>query len=174
MKTSVFIATSLDGFIARKNGGLDWLPEGHGEPHGYEEFFASVDAVVIGRGTYETVLGFPEWAWEKKPVVVLTSDPSKIRPPAGAVCEAMSGEPKEIVSRLERRGWSHLYVDGGVTITRFLQAGLIDRMVITRIPVLLGGGIPLFGDLSGDIRFRHEWTRSFPSGMVQSAYARAE
>ena len=173
MRTSVFIATSLDGYIARKDGGLDWLPEGHGEPHGYEEFFASVDAVVIGRGTYETVLGFGEWAYGKKPVVVLTSDPSKIRPPEGAVCEALSGSPREIVTRLGERGWEHVYVDGGVTITRFLAAGLIDRMVITRIPVLLGGGIPLFGELPRDIRFRHEWTRSFPSGMVQSAYARA-
>jgi dihydrofolate reductase len=172
MKTSVFIATSLDGYIARKDGGLDWLPE-EPEPHGYEEFFASVDAVVIGRGTYETVLGFGGWAYGKKPAVVLTSEPSKIRPPKEALCEAMGGEPKEIVSRLEERGWKHVYVDGGVTITRFLEAGLIDRMTITRIPVLLGGGIPLFGGLTGDVRFRHEWTRWFPSGMVQTEYSRS-
>ena len=169
MKASVFIATSLDGYIARKDGGLDWLPESP-EPHGYEEFIASVDAIVIGRGTFETVLGFDAWSYGKMPVFVLTSDPKRIHPPEGAVCEAMGGDPREIVDRLERRGLRHVYVDGGVTITRFLEAGLIDRMTITRIPVLLGSGIPLFGSLPEEIRLRHVWTRSFPSGIAQSEY----
>src|SRR5262245_53927632 len=169
MKTSVFIATSLDGYIARKDGGLDWLPE-NPEPHGYEEFIATVDSIVIGRGTYETVLGFDSWAYGKTPVFVLTSKPSSIHPPKGAVCEAMNANPREVFERLEKRGLQHLYVDGGVTITRFLEAGLIGRMALTRIPVLLGSGIPLFGSLPKDIRLRHEWTRSFPSGIVQSEY----
>ena len=169
MKASVFIATSLDGYIARKDGGLDWLPD-QCEPHGYEEFIATVDAIVIGRGTFETVLGFGSWPYGKTPVFALSSDPSRIRPPESAVCEAMSGDPREIVGRLEGRGFRHLYVDGGVTITRFLEAGLIDRLTITRIPVLLGSGIPLFGSLPKDIRLRHDWTRYFPSGMVQSEY----
>lgn len=171
MKASVFIATSLDGFIARKDGAIDWLPQGEVEDHGYNEFFASVDALVIGRGTYETVLGFGGWAYGKKPVFVLTSNPSAIKPPEEAVCEAMSGSPQEIADRLTQRGIRHVYVDGGVTIQRFMEAGLIQRMIITRIPVLLGSGIPLFGPLSRDVWFKHVATRSFASGMVQSEYA---
>lgn len=169
MKASVFIATSLDGYIAREDGRLDWLP-GDCEPHGYEEFIATVDAIVIGRGTFETVLGFDSWPYGKTPVFVLASNPASIHPPESAVCEATGGDPREIVERLEERGVRHIYVDGGVTITRFLEAGLIDRMTITRIPVLLGSGIPLFGFLPGDIHLQHAWTRSFPSGLVQSEY----
>lgn len=170
MRCSVFIATSLDGFIAREDGGLDWLPGDECEPHGYEEFFSSVDAVVIGRGTFETVLGFGSWPYGNKPVFVLSSRRT-VKLPPGAVGEVLAGDPREICARLEERGFRHLYVDGGVTIQGFLRAGLIQRMTITRIPVLLGKGIPLFGDLPGDVRLRHAWTRSFPSGMVQSEYA---
>jgi dihydrofolate reductase len=166
----VFIATSLDGFIAREDGGLDWLPGDECEPHGYEEFIASVDAIVIGRKTFETVLGFGGWAYGTKPVFVLSTR-SDLKPPPEAVCEVMAGPPGEIAARLAGRGFQHLYVDGGVTIQGFLRAGLIQRMTITRIPVLLGKGIPLFGELPADVRFEHVWTRSFPSGMVQSEYA---
>jgi dihydrofolate reductase len=170
MKASVFIATSLDGFIARPDGALDWLPTGGGEPHGYEEFIATVDAIVIGRKTFETVLTFEAWPYGTKPVVVLSSTPWALAAPSGAVCEFMSGTPTEIVERLSRRGLTHLYVDGGITIQRFLDAGLIQRVIITRIPVLLGEGIPLFGRLAHDIRLKHVGTRAFPSGMVQSEY----
>jgi dihydrofolate reductase len=170
MKASVFIATSLDGFIARTDGGLDWLPE-NCEPHGYEEFMASVDAMVIGRKTYETVLGFGGWAYGKKPVVVLSSTLSELKAPEGAVCGLMSGPPEEIALRLAERGFGHVYVDGGMTIQRFLRAGLIQRLIITRIPVLLGSGIPLFGPLPHDVRLEHVATRSYPSGLVQSEYA---
>jgi dihydrofolate reductase len=170
MQASVFIATSLDGFIARLDGGLDWLPVDGGEPHGFDEFFASVDAVVIGRKTFETVLSFGGWGYGKKPVVVLSSTMSKLKVPKGAVCDLMAGTPHEIVARLTERGMKHLYIDGGITIQRFLEAGLIQRMTITRIPILLGSGIPLFGPLSHDIKLEHVTTRSFPSGMVQSEY----
>ena len=170
MKASVFIAASLDGFIAREDGGLDWLPEGDVEPHGFDEFMATVDAMVIGRKTFDIVLGFGGWAYGKKPVVVLSSRASELKAPEGAVCEFMSGAPEEIVKRLEERGWSHIYVDGGVTIQRFLRAGLIQRMIITRIPVLLGSGIPLFGALPHDIRVEHVATRTYRGGMVQSEY----
>jgi dihydrofolate reductase len=168
MRASVFIATSLDGFIARESGALDWLPE-NPEPHGYDEFIASVDALVIGRKTFETVLTFGEWPYTK-PVVVLSSRPAELTAPKGAVCDMMSGTPQEIVARLAQRGLEHLYVDGGVTIQGFLEAGLIQRMVITRIPVLLGRGIPLFGPISHDVRLEHLSTRAFPSGIVQSEY----
>lgn len=170
MSASVFIATSLDGFIARQDGSLDWLPADGGEPHGYEEFIATVDAIVMGRKTFETVLTFDDWPYGTKPVVVLSSKPSALKAPAGAVCEMMTGTPPEIVARLSAGGMTHLYVDGGATIQGFLEAGLIRRLIITRIPVLLGSGIPLFGPLSRDVRLRHVVTRAFPSGMVQSEY----
>ena len=174
MKASVFIGTSLDGFIARPNGDLDFLPTDGGEPHGYAEFFASVDALVIGRKTFETVLASPEWPYGAKRIVVLSSqhlDFSKI--PNAAVehkVEQMSGPPAEIVSQLEARGIRHIYVDGGVTIQQFLRAGLIQRLIITRVPVLIGQGIPLFGQLPGDIKLRHIATQTYASGLVKTEY----
>ncbi|HEX3233403.1 MAG TPA: dihydrofolate reductase family protein [Gemmatimonadales bacterium] len=170
MRASVFIATSLDGYIAREDGGLDWLPADGGEPHGYSEFIATVDAIVIGRKTFETVLSFENWPYGTTPVVVLSTTLSAAAVPEGAVCEVMAGSPQDIVDRLGRRGMQHLYIDGGITIQRFLQAGLIQRVIITRIPVLLGGGIPLFGRISQDIRLEHVATRSYASGLVQSEY----
>ena len=167
---SVFIATSLDGFIARSNGALDWLPASGGEPHGYDEFMATVDALVIGRKTYETVLAFPTWPYGEKRVVVLSTR-TLARAPSEAVVEQMSGAPADILSRLASSGIRHVYVDGGITIQRFLRAGLIQRLIITRIPVLLGEGIPLFGDLAGDIALKHVTTREYASGLVQSEYA---
>jgi dihydrofolate reductase len=169
VKASVFIATSLDGFIARTNGDLDWLPTGDVEEHGYEAFIATVDALVIGRKTYETVLGFDTWPYGDKPVFVLSTRPLAPAPP-GAVVERMSAAPAEIVSQLDARGVGHVYVDGGITIQRFLQAGLIQRLIITRIPVLIGTGIPLFGPLQRDIVLQHVTTRQYASGLVQSEY----
>jgi dihydrofolate reductase len=170
IRASVFIATSLDGFIAREDGGLDWLPIGGGEPYGYDEFIATVDAIVMGRKTFEIVLGFDPWPYKPKPVIVLSSRPETLRAPKGVACEFMGGSPQEIVDRLAKRGLKHLYIDGGVTIQRFLTAGLIQRMIITRIPVLLGSGVPLFGPLPHDVRLRHVATHAFSSGPVQSEY----
>ncbi|KRA75498.1 deaminase [Caulobacter sp. Root656] len=169
MQASVFVGASVDGFIARPDGGLDWLPAGGGEPHGYNEFMATVDALVVGRNTYEIVLGFDTWPFGDKPVFVLSA--GALAPaPDGAVVERLSGAPAEIVSRLAARGVGHIYVDGGITVQRFLRAGLIQRLIVTRVPVLLGQGIPLFGALPGDIKLRHVATRSFASGLVQSEY----
>jgi dihydrofolate reductase len=170
MTVSVFIGTSLDGFIARADGDLDWLPEGGGEPHGYNEFMASVDALVIGRKTFEKVLTFGAWPYGEKRVVILSSRPVDLSAAPGGVVEQMAGSPAEIVSRLAARGAQHLYVDGGITIQRFLRAGLVDRLIITRVPVLIGEGIPLFGSLPRDIRLHHVATRHYPSGLVQSEY----
>ena len=126
MKASVFVATSLDGFIARQDGALDWLPVDGGEPHGYIEFMATVDALVIGRKTFETVLTFDAWPYGRRPVVVLSTSLSELTAPDGAVCEVMAGTPLEIVTRLTQRGMRHLYIDCGVTVQGFLEAGLID------------------------------------------------
>jgi dihydrofolate reductase len=171
MKASVFIGTSVDGFIARPDGALDFLPPGGGEPHGYDEFFASVDALVIGRNTFETVLKFPEWPYGSKRVVVLSSRPVDASAVRGGRVEQMAGSPAEIVAKLEATGIRHIYVDGGITIQRFLRAGLIQRLIITRVPVLIGTGIPLFGVLPSDVRLRHVETRSYASGLVKTEYA---
>jgi dihydrofolate reductase len=170
MTLSVFVGTSVDGFIARANGDLDFLPEGGGEPHGYNEFIASVDAIVIGRKTFEKVLTFGAWPYGDKRVVVLSSRPVDLSAVRGGVVERMAGAPAEVVSQLAARGIQHLYVDGGITVQEFLRAGFIQRLIITRVPVLIGEGIPLFGTLPHDIRLRHVATRHYPSGLVQSEY----
>jgi dihydrofolate reductase len=182
MTASIFIGASVDGFIARPNGDLDWLPADGGEPHGYDEFMASVDALVLGRHTFEKVLTFGAWPYGNKRVVVLSSRPVDVAAAVrgaggpggvggvGAIVEHMAGAPAEIVSRLAASGAHHLYIDGGITLQAFLRAGLIHRLIITRVPVLLGEGIPLFGSLPGDVRLTHIATRTFPSGLVQTEY----
>jgi dihydrofolate reductase len=170
MKTSVFIGASLDGFIARPNGDLDFLPEGGGEPHGYNEFIATVDTIVIGRKTFETVLTMTPWPYAEKRVVVLSTKPIDVSTVVGGKVEQLSGSPEEIVKKLAATGAQHLYIDGGITIQNFLRAGLIQRLTITRVPVLIGEGIPLFGALPKDIHLRHVATRHYKSGLVSSDY----
>jgi dihydrofolate reductase len=170
MTVSVFIGASVDGFIARPNDDLDFLPEGGGEPHGYDEFIAGVDAIVIGRKTFQKVLTLGPWAYGDKRVVVLSSRPVDLSAAVGGVVEQMAGPPAEIVSRLAASGAHQLYVDGGITIQGFLRAGLIQRLIITRVPVLIGEGVPLFGALPHDVRLRHVATRHYPTGLVQSEY----
>jgi dihydrofolate reductase len=170
MKLSVFCGVSLDGFLARSDHALDFLDTGEQEPHGFDEFYASVDVVVIGRRTFEVVLTFGKWFYGKKPVVVLSSHALDFSPVKDGVVEQMSGEPDEIAMRLKSRGFKHAYIDGGITIQRFLAAGCIDRLVITRVPVLIGTGIPLFGPVPQDISLRHIATRSYTGGLVQSEY----
>jgi dihydrofolate reductase len=169
MQASVFVGVSVDGYIARVDGALDFLPAGGGEPHGYEEFIASVDALIIGRHTYEVVLPFDPWPYAQMPVFVLSTKP--LRPaPKGAVVERLSGPPLEIVSILSGRGFKHAYVDGGLTVQAFLDARLIQRMTITRVPVIIGSGIPLFGATTRDIPLRHVATTQYGSGLVKSEY----
>jgi dihydrofolate reductase len=170
MKASVFIGTSLDGFIARPNGDLDFLPPGGGEPHGYNEFLATVDAIVIGRKTFETVLAMNPWPYANKRVVVLSNNPVDFSKVVGGRVEQMAGSPPEIVKKLAATGANHLYIDGGITIQQFLRAGLIQRLIITRVPVLIGAGIPLFASLPHDIRLRHIATKHYASGLVSSEY----
>ncbi|MGA7924011.1 MAG: dihydrofolate reductase family protein [Thermoplasmata archaeon] len=170
MRGSVFVGTSVDGFIARADGGLDWLPPNGGEPHGYDEFMSTVDAVVIGRKTFEAVVAYDVWPYERRPVIVLSTSLRDVKVPVGAVVEHMSGLPSGIASRLADRGVQHMYVDGGMTIRGFLKAGLIQRLTITRVPVLLGSGIPLFGALPHDIRLEHVATQAYPSGLVKTEY----
>ncbi|MFI5444838.1 dihydrofolate reductase family protein [Polaromonas sp. UC242_47] len=174
MKTSVYIASSVDGFIARSNGELDWLPmekDVDGGDFGYQAFMDSVDTIVMGRHTYEKVLSFGEWPFDNKRVVVLSTAAPDI--PASLVgrLQWLSGTPQEVLTQLAAQGAEHAYIDGGKTIQAFLQAGLIQRLIVTRIPVLLGQGIPLFGPLAGDVPLQHCRTMTFQNGMVQSEYS---
>jgi dihydrofolate reductase len=170
MKLSVFCGVSVDGFLARPDHALDFLDTDEQEPHGFEEFYGSVDVIVFGRNTFEVVLAFGKWFYGKKPVVVLSSRALDFSSIKGGVVEQMSGEPAQIVTQLKARGFKHAYIDGGITIQRFLAAGLIDRLVITRVPVLIGAGIPLFGPVPRDISLRHVATRCYKGGLVQSEY----
>jgi dihydrofolate reductase len=173
MKGSVFVATSLDGYLARLDGGIDWLEDASGETgedYGFRRFFDTVDVLVMGRNTFEKVLSFDKWPYGDKPVVVLSSRLAGVPEHLAKTVEIASGSPVELVNRLSERGVKHVYIDGGVTIQQFLQAGLVHSLTIARIPILIGSGIPLFGLLSRDIPMRHIQTRSYPNGLVQSEY----
>lgn len=172
---AVFVGVSLDGFIARPNGDLDWLMgEGGGDSaeYGYNEFIADIDVIVMGRRTFEKVLTLGKWYYGDKRVVVLSHRPIdvSVAQTREGVVEQMAGAPSEIVSKLAASGASRLYIDGGITIQQFLRAGLIHRLIISRLPVLIGQGIPLFGSLSRDVLLRHIRTLTYPGGMVQSEY----
>jgi dihydrofolate reductase len=168
MRCSVFIATSLDGFIARTDGGIDWLatvgrPD---EDYGYQKFRDSIDVLVIGRKTYETALGFDEWPYAGKRCIVLTH-----RSPAPKYAEEFfDGPPAALVARLAAQNARRVYVDGGSVIRQFLAAGLIDDLTVSIIPILLGDGIRLFGDTSRDVPLTLLVSQAFPSGLVQVSY----
>jgi dihydrofolate reductase len=169
MRLSAFVGTSLDGYIARRNGDYDFLPADGGEPHGYEEFMASVDTILIGRNTFDVVLKLPKWPYADKRVVVLSHSPLDLSG-VGRSVEQMSGEPATIIQTLAAMNAEHVYVDGGITIQEFLRAGLIHDLTITRVPVLIGDGISLFGSVPEDIKLRHLDTRQYKSGLVTSQY----
>ena len=170
IKVSVYIATSLDGFIARKNGEIDWLTGGEsGQDYGYAEFISGIDHIVMGRNSYEKVLTFGGWPYEKK-VIVLTSRDLPIPPDLKNRVETLSLAPRHLTAELERRGASHIYLDGGNTIQRFLREHLVNEMTITTLPVLIGEGLPLFGSLEHDIRLELLKSSFFASGFVQNKY----
>jgi dihydrofolate reductase len=175
MKASVYIATSLDGFIARKDGGLDWLDDANAnvpddEDLGYQAFMESVDTLVMGRKTYAKVLSFGQWPYGKTPVIVLShkqmSFPTDI--PDTVTCS--SEKPSALLERLAAEGVEHVYVDGGATIQGFLAEGLVDDITLTVIPILLGEGIKLFGPLEKDIYLTHDHTKAYEFGFVQTTY----
>lgn len=166
----VFIATSLDGFIARPDGGIDWLEmPGTDEDHGYTEFISDKDALIMGRGTFESICDFRPWPYTL-PVFVLSKTLSEVPDDLKDSVEIAPTEPKQTLLDAGTRGWHMVYLDGGQVIQSFLSAGLVTDMIITRLPILLGEGRPLFGPLPGDVVLRHEWTKTFRSGLVQSRY----
>ena len=167
-RCSVFIATSLDGYIARRDGGIDWLHsvDMPGENYGYQAFFDSVDALVLGRKSYDVVLGFPEWTYPGKRCVVLTHRPAESLHGE----EFYSGDVKALVQQLGDSGVRRIYVDGGEVIRQFLKAGFIDDMTISVIPVLLGDGIRLFVGGEPEQRLKLESSQSWESGLAQLRY----
>lgn len=173
MPNIVYIATSLDGYIADKSGGIDWLhstPNPDNDDCGWLAFISRIDGLVMGRNTFEVVCGFDvEWPYPV-PVFVLSNSMSSIPESYADKAELIKGELFEVVSSLNKRGFSNLYIDGGKTIQGFLQADLIDELIITKIPILLGGGSPLFGELTNPMTFEHIETKVHLNALVQSCY----
>lgn len=165
---SVFIAASLDGFIARADGAIDWLAvvERPGEDYGFKTFYESVDTLVMGRKTYETALGFPAWPYDGKRCVVLTREQRA----AHHGESFFAGDPAVLVERLGAEGAKRAYVDGGAVIGQFLAAKLVDDLTVSVIPILLGEGAPLAPALGGDVRLELVEHRAFESGLVQLRY----
>ncbi len=173
-EAAVFIATSLDGFIARESGDLDWLfrrdGDGGDEDHGYHDFMASMDVLVMGRHTFEKVLTFGSWPYTGTRVVVLSSGSPAVPEELLPRVEVLALEPAELMRRLAESGAKRIYVDGGRTIQRFLAEGLVHELIITRVPVVIGSGIPLFGPLNKDVVLQHVETKTYVDGLVQSRY----
>jgi len=169
----VFIATSLDGYIARRDHQLDWLMKYHTaeEDHGYTSFMDSVDGLVMGRGTYETVLSFGDWPYPK-PVVVMSKTlvPGDIPDRVKDKVRLTDLDPVDLMESLEQDGWSRAYIDGGSVIQSFIRRGLIDDFILTTVPILIGDGIRLFGEIDKDVDLEYVETKSFKSGLVQARY----
>jgi dihydrofolate reductase len=171
----VFIATSLDGYIAREDGSIDWLDEANrlvppGEDCGYSAFIASVDAIVMGRGTFDTVSAMADWPYGATPVYVLSRSLSELPSGTPQSVHLVRGGPEDALVLAAARGHGSLYIDGGRTIQAFLAAGLISEMTITVIPILLGSGRSLFGPLAADIELQLVSSRAYSFGFVQSHY----
>ena len=158
MANYVYIAASLDGFIASKEGGIEWLyaiPNPNHSDYRYAEFIKDIDAIVMGRNTHEKVLTFGEWPYAV-PVFVLSRRLKKIHGTIQDKVEVICGDLGSLIDQLNKRGYHNLYIDGGVTIQSFLLEDLIDEMIITRIPILLGDGLPLFDRLEQSLLFKHK------------------
>jgi dihydrofolate reductase len=172
---SVFIATSLDGFIARNDGSIDWLMKANtlapaGEDCGYKSFFSKVDAIIMGRHSFEKVLSFDPWPYGEKPVIVLSSQGLDIPDYLKATVTHSTETPRDLVTRLTSQNYKQLYIDGGVTIQTFLAEQLINELTITLVPVLLGSGRRLFGQLPEDIELNLIASYTLTCGFVQVKY----
>lgn len=168
LKISVYIAMSIDGYIARKDGSIDWLEQGHvgDEDYGFKKFFNGIDVLVLGKNTYETVSGFDKWPYTGKRVIVISNTLNEVRKEA----ELFRGQLTDLSCMLDSESVKHVWVDGGITVSKFLEAGLVDHMTISIIPLILGSGIPLFSFMNIEQVCRFISAQSFPSGLVQLQY----
>jgi dihydrofolate reductase len=174
MANIVYIAMSLDGFIARENGDLDWLmeiPNPENSDHGFAAFMDRIDGIVMGRITFETVVGFGEWPYTK-PVFVLSNTLKELPGGFEGNAEILNGVPMNIVDNLNKRGLKTLYIDGGKTIRSFMELDLIDEFIITRVPIILGSGVPLFGSLDIELKLDLIGTEILTKDLVKSTYIR--
>jgi len=173
MKTIVFVGTSLDGFIARADGEFDWLSAFANDEaiRAYEELINRIDAIVIGRGTFEKVLSFPTWPYEKQ-VFVLSTSMTEAPESVKNKVTILSMDPGALLSYLSSIGYSTIYIDGGKVIQAFLKEDLVDELIISKAPIIIGSGIPLFGYLDHDLEFEHVGTDVCSNGLVRSYYER--
>lgn len=174
IKVSVFMAKSMDGFIARPDGDVSWLHTGEplpdGDDAGYTSFFGTIDVLVLGRGSFEKVLTFDPWPYGTTPVVVMSSSLTQIPEKLRDSVRIDRSTLEDLLDKLANQGFKHVYLDGGRVIQSFLRADLVDEMTLTTIPVLIGSGIPLFGELEQDVHLKHMRTHAWDNGMVQSTY----
>ena len=184
MKCSVYIATSIDGFIARKDGSIDWLeittvPDSREEENflDFFEYTRSVDCMVMGRKSMETIASMnlkpDQWPYGKTKIIVLSKTVSEIPESLSKLTDQMdifSGSIKELVEKLEGDGYQHAYIDGGKTIQSFLKEGLIQEMTVTVLPILIGEGIPLFGKLENDILLDKVSSTACSNNMIQNRF----
>lgn len=174
MSNLVYSATSIDGYIAREDGSIDWLmdiPNPSDSDYGYSDFIKRVDGIIMGRNTFQTAIGFNEWPY-LKPVFILTNTLKQIPKNLSGKVEIVTGELTAIIDKLKLRGFHNLYVDGGKTIQSFLQMDMIDELIITRIPLVLGSGIPLFSKNIKELKFEHVKTDVYNNILVKSHYVR--
>lgn len=174
-KNSVFIATSIDGYIADKNGGIDWLhsiPNPEKDDMGYMEFIENIDALVMGRKTFETVCGFEiDWPYTK-PVFVLSNSLKEIPEKYLGKVFLINGPLVKVLKQIHSKGHGRLYIDGGTTIQQFLKEDLIDEMIITSIPIILGGGAPLFSKIPKELAFELIKSTVFLGQITQNHFRR--
>jgi dihydrofolate reductase len=171
MRVSVFIGLSLDGYIAREDGGLDFLDlfSDPGEDYGFKDFMESIDCLLMGRNTYEKVCSFPTWPYDK-PVYVYSRGNITIPEILSDNVFQINETPSEIVNKFNKMGFSRIYLDGGITISNFLKENLVDDINLTRLPYLLGKGIPLFREWIGESKLKLVSNKEYPSGLIQSVY----
>lgn len=174
MTNYVYIATSLDGYIADPNGNLNWLnniPNPNKSDYGYLDFIKNIDAIIMGKNTFQKVLSFGKWPYHK-PVFILSNSLKEIPEDLIEKVEIIYGDIKKLIQQLKEQGFKNMYIDGGQTVHSFLKKDLIDEIIITTVPVLLGDGIPLFHKLNQQLKFNHKNTKIYNNNLVKSHYIR--